>query len=261
MGSARAGVAALHIATLPRVSDPVFISYAREDSDFALRLATGLRNAGLDVWLDQLSIRPGEPWDDAIETALTSASTLLLILSPDAVASKTVMDELGFALDEGKRIVPVLHRPCRVPLRIKRLHYADFTSTSPVQELAASLQSGAAFSYTKPRREKKRPRLKSALIAAAIGAVIGIGIWGVIGTAGSMDGLAPVAAFYGLLLGLLWAPAGAIVAGDRKRALWATAGALLTITLCVIAGSLPAALFISPAAAAAAAGLRIRFEN
>lgn len=49
-----------------------FFSYCREDSDFALRLAGDLKEAGASVWLDQLDIVPGQRWDRAVEDALPS---------------------------------------------------------------------------------------------------------------------------------------------------------------------------------------------
>ena len=50
-----------------------FVSYAREDSDFAIRMAKDLRQAGANIWVDQLDITLGQLWDEAIEKALESA--------------------------------------------------------------------------------------------------------------------------------------------------------------------------------------------
>jgi formylglycine-generating enzyme required for sulfatase activity len=106
----------------------IFISYARADSEFALRLARDLRSKGVNIWVDQLDIPPGNRWDRAIEQALQTCDRLLIILSPASVGSENVMDEVAFALDREKRIVPVLHRRCEIPLRLLRLQYVDFTS-------------------------------------------------------------------------------------------------------------------------------------
>ena len=38
---------------------PAFVSYAREDSEFALRLAADIKANGANVWIDKLDIRPG----------------------------------------------------------------------------------------------------------------------------------------------------------------------------------------------------------
>jgi C1A family cysteine protease len=106
----------------------IFISYAREDSEFALRLARDLRSKGVNIWLDQLDIPPGVRWDRAIEQALRTCDRLLIILSPASVASENVLDEVDFAFNRKKRIVPILYRPCEIPLRLGRLQHIDFTS-------------------------------------------------------------------------------------------------------------------------------------
>jgi TPR repeat protein len=108
------------------VSSPAFISYSREDSEFAFRLAQDLRAAGANVWLDQLDISPGRPWDNAIEDALMGAPQMLIILSPSSAKSDNVRNEISFALDQGKIIVPVLYKDCVVPLRLQRSQRIDF---------------------------------------------------------------------------------------------------------------------------------------
>lgn len=106
----------------------VFISYARADAAFALRLGADLKSKGANVWLDQLDIRPGQQWDREIELAVTAASALLVILSPAAVDSNNVMDEVAFALDEHKTVIPAVCADCRIPIRLRRIQYIDFRS-------------------------------------------------------------------------------------------------------------------------------------
>lgn len=108
------------------MSSPAFISYSREDSEFAFRLAQDLRAAGANVWLDQLDIQPGRPWDNAIEDALMGAPQMLIVLSPSSAKSDNVRNEISFALDQGKTIVPVLYKDCVVPLRLQRSQRIDF---------------------------------------------------------------------------------------------------------------------------------------
>jgi hypothetical protein len=104
-----------------------FFSYSRVDSKFALKLAKDLRNAGIDLWIDQLDIKPGSHWDSSIETGLNAANSMLIILSPDSIASNNVMDEVSFGLESGKRIIPILLRECNTPFRLRRLQRIDFT--------------------------------------------------------------------------------------------------------------------------------------
>jgi formylglycine-generating enzyme required for sulfatase activity len=107
-----------------------FISYSRADSGFALRLAKDLRSAGYDVWLDQLDIPTGARWDDAIEIALETCTTFMIILSPASMQSQNVKDEIGFAIDAGKNILPLKLKPGDIPLRLRRFQYVDFSGQS-----------------------------------------------------------------------------------------------------------------------------------
>jgi len=103
-----------------------FFSYSREDSDFAHRLAGDLKAAGASVWLDQMDIIPGQRWDRAIEDALKNCSRLIAILSPSSVESTNFMDEVSFALEKHKTVIPVLYKDCEIPFRLRRVQHVDF---------------------------------------------------------------------------------------------------------------------------------------
>ncbi len=103
----------------------VFISYAHGDQSFAKKLAEDVRAAGASIWMDQLDIQTGELWDKAVGEALESAPRLLVILSATSVASQNVMDEVSFALEKGKQVLPVLYQDCEIPFRLRRFKYSD----------------------------------------------------------------------------------------------------------------------------------------
>jgi formylglycine-generating enzyme required for sulfatase activity len=113
-----------------------FISYSRVNSAFVVRLAKDLKAAGFDVWLDQLDIPKGARWDDEIEAAVERSSTFMIVLAPESIESQNVKDELSYAIDSGKRILPVIIRPCKVPLRLRRFQYVDFTDKPYKDSLA-----------------------------------------------------------------------------------------------------------------------------
>jgi hypothetical protein len=122
-------------------SQKIFFSYSRADSPFALTLAKDLREAGADIWIDQLDIPAGSHWDAAVEKALNGAAYVLVILTPSSTASTNVMDEVSFALESGKKIIPVLLEDCLPPFRLRRLQRIDFTSDygTGFNQLIASL--------------------------------------------------------------------------------------------------------------------------
>lgn len=105
---------------------PAFFSYSRLDSEFAIRLAEDLKAAGANVWIDQLDILPGQRWDRAVEEALRRCPCLLVILSTASISSNNVMDEVSYALQQNKHVIPILYQDCSIPFRLHRLQYLDF---------------------------------------------------------------------------------------------------------------------------------------
>lgn len=105
-----------------------FVSYSRADEAFALDLAEKLLAEDVNLWIDQLNILPGDRWDRAIEDALESSQGLLVLLSSTSVESDNVMDEVSYALEQGKQVIPVLFEVCEIPFRLRRLQYIDLIS-------------------------------------------------------------------------------------------------------------------------------------
>lgn len=112
---------------LAHAADGFFLSYSRSDERFALRLAKDVRAQGVAIWVDQFDIRPSEHWDRAIERAVRECRGIVVVLSPRSVASDNVADEISFAIDSGKSVLPVMIERCTLPLRITRMQVIDAT--------------------------------------------------------------------------------------------------------------------------------------
>ena len=59
----------------------VFLSYAREDTDAARRIADALRGFGVEVWFDQSELRGGDQWDAKIRKQINDCTLFLPIIS------------------------------------------------------------------------------------------------------------------------------------------------------------------------------------
>jgi len=68
----------------------VFLSHNRQDKPRVRALAERLKEAGLQVWLDDWVIRPGDDIYLAIERGLEAARVQVLCLSPAALGSDWV---------------------------------------------------------------------------------------------------------------------------------------------------------------------------
>ena len=89
----------------------VFISYSRDDLEFADQLDAILRLAGFETVLDRHGIQAGEPWEQRLSELIRGADTVVFVLSPSSVKSKTCGWELEEAARLGKRVLPVACRP------------------------------------------------------------------------------------------------------------------------------------------------------
>ena len=59
----------------------VFVSYAREDTDAARRIAEALRSHGVEVWFDQNELRGGDAWDGKIKKQIRECALFLAVVS------------------------------------------------------------------------------------------------------------------------------------------------------------------------------------
>ncbi len=95
------------------VQDGIYISYSRADELFALELATSLRQADVNVWLDQIDVEPDEDWEYAIATSIKRSGVMLYILSPHAIKDEQSQHELTLFMESGKIVIPILYEPCQ----------------------------------------------------------------------------------------------------------------------------------------------------
>jgi hypothetical protein len=96
----------------------VFISYSSRDRPDALRLKEIAEADGHDAWMDLFDIRPSARLASELEQGVSSADVLCLLLSPSAVASPWVREELRHALaaeEKGLRVMPVILRAAPIP--------------------------------------------------------------------------------------------------------------------------------------------------
>jgi hypothetical protein len=102
-------------------SPKVFISHASEDKlRFVDRFATRLRENGVDAWLDQWEMKPGDSLVDRIfEQGLKSAQAVIIVLSAVSVTKPWVREELNNSvvsrITRGLRIIPVVIDHCAIP--------------------------------------------------------------------------------------------------------------------------------------------------
>ena len=107
----------------------VFISYSRDDLDFADQLDAALDACGFESVIDRHGISGGEDWKRRLGNLISEADTVVFVLSPTSARSEICAWEVEEAARLGKRILPVNCRPLEgasPPPRLRDLNYIFF---------------------------------------------------------------------------------------------------------------------------------------
>lgn len=141
----------------------VFISYSTTDLELARLAHEHLRKQGLDSFMAEISLQPGQHWSEAILSNLRASDWVILLASQKACASPYVQQEFGVALASAigavggasKTIVPVVWdmEPSELPGWMSRFQAIDLrknllTGIGPsldaiAQRIHAKKQQGA----------------------------------------------------------------------------------------------------------------------
>ena len=101
----------------------VFVSYAHRDSDRVFAEIKRFNEAGFHVWYDE-GIAPGNEWSDEIAEALSKCAVFVVMLTPTSAPRENVLNEISYALEEGKPFLAIYLEETELPpglkLRISR---------------------------------------------------------------------------------------------------------------------------------------------
>jgi hypothetical protein len=132
-GPASSEPAGIALQSGPASSDKgklrVFISYSRDDLDFADQLAAALDFSGFECFIDREGISGGEAWKRRLGNLISEADTVVFVLSPSSARSEICDWEVEEATRLNKRILPVICRPLEgvsPPPRLQDLNYIFF---------------------------------------------------------------------------------------------------------------------------------------
>ena len=115
----------------------IFVSHSHLDNEFGTRLTQDLRRVLGDeraVFYDVLGgLHGGDSWWEKIVEELTARKVFIVVLSPEAALSPWVRDEINLAWSqknskEGKLIIPLLYRKCRVRADLNTLQVISLLS-------------------------------------------------------------------------------------------------------------------------------------
>ena len=110
-----------------------FISYSHRDADWVRNwLLPRLDARSLRVFIDFRDFQLGAPLLTEIEHGVISSKKTLIVLSPEYLASawtelENILVQTQDPAAHARRLIPILLKPCKLPLRIGALVYLDFS--------------------------------------------------------------------------------------------------------------------------------------
>jgi hypothetical protein len=133
----------------------VFISHVHGDEAFANPLETIIRKAllgGVEIFntSNRTSLEAGDPWRDKIIVSLRDSASVLVLASPDSVASPWVNFEAGGAWVAGTRVVPCCIRgmtPTSLPAPLSHLQALNPSDPEHLRLLIKQLADSAGLDF------------------------------------------------------------------------------------------------------------------
>jgi hypothetical protein len=84
----------------------VFVCYSHDQRETVREQIGWLRTQGFTIWYDE-AIEAGSRWSEDLASAVDGCAAFLFFLCPRSVGSRHCLDEVHFALECGRPIVPV----------------------------------------------------------------------------------------------------------------------------------------------------------
>ena len=209
------------------MADHIFLSYAHEDRPRVDSFVDLLRQKGWEVYVDD-QIRGGHQWPDELHKAIRTSHAFVVMLSPDAMHSQHILNEINVALGTNRAIIPVMLEDTvltpGVELLIGSRQIVDYSDASTWQ--FDDVDSAITQAVDRPPiRQKSRGMGVMGNVITGLGAfgiVSGMGLFlftfyqGVTGDSLSLpeEGRQVVGAAIIFFIGVIFLTIGAVIKGD-----------------------------------------------
>jgi len=150
------------------VATTVFISHASEDKErFVVGFARRLRENGVDAWLDQWEMQPGDSLVDKIfEQGLKNAQAVIVVISAKSIAKPWVRQELNVSvvkrIDQGIKLIPVVIDQCDIPESLRATIWQRIDDVNSYDAAFERILAAIFDTSSKPALGKRPERFAAA---------------------------------------------------------------------------------------------------
>lgn len=129
----------------------VFLSHSSQDRVRLQELYERLMDSGIDVWISDEKLIPGQDWQNEIKNAVKTSDVVLLFLSNNALNRDGYFQkEIKLALEVAEKkpngviyIIPIRLEDCPVPDDVSRFHWVNYFEDRAYAQLIKALVAKA----------------------------------------------------------------------------------------------------------------------
>jgi hypothetical protein len=129
----------------------VFLCHSSGDKAVVRNLYGKLRDDGVNPWLDEEELLPGQDWNQEIRKAIRDSHIIIICLSRESIAkSGYVQKEIRRALDVAEEqpagtifLIPLKLEECGVPEQFSHLQWVNYFEEKGYERLIRALRSRA----------------------------------------------------------------------------------------------------------------------
>jgi len=139
-------------STLKKRALKVFLCHSHADRDTIHALYSRLKKDGVEAWLDQESLLPGQDWEHEIRKAILMSDVIIVFLSRHFNGQTGYrQEELRIALEKANIlpedeifIIPARLEKCDMPKRLRGLQRVDLFEADGYRKLMRTLRRRVA---------------------------------------------------------------------------------------------------------------------
>jgi nucleotide-binding universal stress UspA family protein len=138
----------------------IFFSYAGADREAVLEIAKRLKTRGIRAWVDVQELRPGFPWQEALETQIRNVKAAAVFVGTKGIGPWQDMEQAALLRQFVKRrcpVIPVILPGCPrkvpdLPVFLESMHWVDCrdAAVDPIEHLMYGITGVSRDSTKQP---------------------------------------------------------------------------------------------------------------
>ena len=140
----------------------IFISHSSSDLDEALEIREQLIGRGFQIWMAAEDIQPGVNFAEEITKSIHQSDAVVVLLSPESIASPHVKREVNLTIDRQKFLIPVLLGGSRDFIATLPEDWKYWLTVVQVLKYESGYAAAEEIAYTLEKKSEEVNKFKSA---------------------------------------------------------------------------------------------------